>query len=437
MRSHFANAIYGVLDYAVYPVGMLAVAPLIFRHLGAAQYGIWIIAMTALTLGSILGSGFGDANIQQIATHRGTNDFPSIVQCARGMIGIHLVTGTVMPIALWCLAPVLARHVTPNNFAMQYDCETALHFTCLAMWARIIETVPISTQRAFERYGAAVRVSLGGKAVTLLAVAVLALRTHRVAILMAAIGMITCLFSVIQIRGMQRLLGLKRITPTLDPATLRTLLACGAFTWLQAAAAVVFGQTDRLILGISMGAVALAGYGISIQIAQTIYGITASGLHFVFPLIAKKRMQATQSQLRRVIVRALLVNAALVATLSTALLFAGPHIVKFVAGTQIAASVRALFPTLIWSSALLSFSMTANYSLLALGRVQTVTWLTIGSGIAMLLAMRLLLRDGVTGIAMARLLYGASTLLLYVPLARTLVAPTENRPLLQPLSEEA
>lgn len=135
--------------------------------------------------------------------------------------------------------------------------------------------------------------------------------------------------------------------------------------------------------------------------------------------------------------KALLTNVALVLGLSTALLLSGPFIIQFVAGTQIASSVGALFSTLIWGSALLSFSMTANYSLLAMGRVQTVTWLSIGSGIAMLLAMRILLKDGASGIAMARLLYGASTLLLYLPLARTLITSSEAQPLLQPLREEA
>ena len=41
MRAHLVNATYGVLEYAAYPIGMLLVAPIILRNMGAAQYGIW------------------------------------------------------------------------------------------------------------------------------------------------------------------------------------------------------------------------------------------------------------------------------------------------------------------------------------------------------------------------------------------------------------
>lgn len=437
MRTHFANAIYGVLDYAAYPVGMLVIAPLIFRRLGAMQYGIWTLATAAMSVGSILGSGFGDANIQQIATHRGTRDHESITQCVRGMIGIHLVTGTVMALALWCLAPVIARHAIPHSVNVQSDCRAALHYTCMAMWARIMETVPVSTQRAFEQYGAAVQVSLWGRAVTLLGVAVLVFLTHRAALLMEALATITCLFTAIQMIRMQHLLGRVRLTPRFDRATLQTLLACGVFTWLQAAAGVVFTQADRLILGVSMGAVALAGYSICVQIAQPIYGITASGLHFLFPLIAKKRAHATHSELRRLVVKALLANAIFVLILSTTLLFSGSQLIRFVAGGQIASSVAAFFPIIVCGSALLALSVTATYSLLALGRVQMLTWLSIGSGAAMLLAIFLFLNEGRSGIAMARLLYGASALLLYIPLARALSGSSEATQFLRPLQEEA
>ena len=65
MRRQISNFVYGLLDYAAYPFGMLALAPLVLRHLGAAQYGVWAVATATVSFGSIVASGFGDANIQQ------------------------------------------------------------------------------------------------------------------------------------------------------------------------------------------------------------------------------------------------------------------------------------------------------------------------------------------------------------------------------------
>ena len=66
MRAHLSNAAFGLLDYAAYPVGMLLVAPIMLRNLGVAQYGVWAVATAAVNTGSIIASGFGDANIQHV-----------------------------------------------------------------------------------------------------------------------------------------------------------------------------------------------------------------------------------------------------------------------------------------------------------------------------------------------------------------------------------
>ena len=74
MRAHFSNAAYGVLDYAAYPIAMVLSAPALLKHLGVEQYGIWIVITAALNTGSVIASGFGDANIQYIAGARSQGD---------------------------------------------------------------------------------------------------------------------------------------------------------------------------------------------------------------------------------------------------------------------------------------------------------------------------------------------------------------------------
>ena len=57
MRRHLSNAAYGVLDYISYPLGMLLVAPIVLHRLGAAEYGLWMIATAVISAGSIIASG--------------------------------------------------------------------------------------------------------------------------------------------------------------------------------------------------------------------------------------------------------------------------------------------------------------------------------------------------------------------------------------------
>src|ERR1700724_575170 len=70
MRIPFVNAFYGVIDYVASPAGMLAVAPIAIRALGIDRYGIWMVANSAISIGAIVASGFGDANIRYVAMAR-------------------------------------------------------------------------------------------------------------------------------------------------------------------------------------------------------------------------------------------------------------------------------------------------------------------------------------------------------------------------------
>jgi O-antigen/teichoic acid export membrane protein len=71
MKTHLSNAAYGVLDFASYPIGMLLAAPVVLRNLGFARYGVWAVATAAVSTGAIIAAGFGDANIQHVASRRG------------------------------------------------------------------------------------------------------------------------------------------------------------------------------------------------------------------------------------------------------------------------------------------------------------------------------------------------------------------------------
>ena len=155
MRAHLANAAYGVLDYAAYPVAMLVSAPTLLKHLGVEQYGIWIVTTAALNTGSIIASGFGDANIQYIAGARSHGDMQLLLRAVRSMLGINLLLGGVLALISWMLVPLAVGHLVGSAEELRAACLLGLRIASVLMLVRAIETVCVSTQRAFERYGAA------------------------------------------------------------------------------------------------------------------------------------------------------------------------------------------------------------------------------------------------------------------------------------------
>lgn len=417
MRAHLSNAAYGILDYAAHPIGMLIVAPVMLRNLGVAQYGVWAVVAAVVSIGSIIASGFGDANIQHVATQRNAGDPDALLRAVRSTMGIHLVLGSAIAVIAWMLAPYMARHVTATDADLRFACLWSLRIASVVILVRTVETVCISTQRAFERYGAAVRISIFVRILSLVAAALLSNFGRGVVSIMAVTAVVTLLGLGLQTARLKELLHASSLAPAFDRDATRALFAFGIFSWIQAVAGVIFSQTDRLITGVSLGATAVASYALCVQMAQPIYGFAASGLHFLFPYFAQRRVTMSTAALRKAVLLAFIVNLLLVALGTAVLLLFGIRILRAWGGDAIAQSATHVLPLIVWSSALLGLNVTGTYAMLALGRVQAVTWLNLASGATMLLLiMWLLPHYGVYGIAIARLCYSPITLLLYIPL---------------------
>jgi O-antigen/teichoic acid export membrane protein len=421
MKRHLSNSAYGVFDYAAYPVAMLLVAPILLRALGVAQYGLWMVATAAVSTGSIIASGFGDANIQYVAGVRTRNDADALLRAVRSMVGINLVLGIAFGLISWALSPIAARHIAPSDASLQTMCLWSLRIASLLMPVRALESVCISTQRAFERYGAAVRISIVARLLTL-AVAVALTRFGRGVVgIMVASAILLALGTLAQLGRLQQLLGVMSLLPAFDREATSALFGFGVFSWLQAVSGIIFSQADRLILGVSLGASAVASYALCVQMAQPIYGITSAALHFLFPYLAGRRMTVPLAALQKPVLKAFAVNVLLVSLgTAAALLFGKPFLNAWI-GPSVAHAAAQILTPVVWSFAFLGLSVTAYYALLALGHVRTVTMLNLLGGCAMLLGMIWLLpRSGVHGLAMARLCFGSITFLMYVPLARLL-----------------
>ena len=277
MRAHLSNAAYGLLDYAAYPIAMLVSAPTLLRHLGVAQYGIWIVTTAAVNTGAVIASGFGDANIQYIASARSHGDADLLLRAVRSMFGINLLLGGALALVSWMLVPFAVGHLVGPATGLQASCLLGLRIASVLMLVRAIESVCVSTQRAFERYGAAIRISLFARIITVAVAVLLSVRGFGVAGIMEATACFMVLGTAAQLIRLQQYLGAASLWPSFDRHATSVLFGFGAFSWLLAVSSVIFTQADRLLLGVSLGASTVTAYALCVQMAQPIYGIASSG----------------------------------------------------------------------------------------------------------------------------------------------------------------
>jgi O-antigen/teichoic acid export membrane protein len=417
LKNQISNAIFGVLDYLAYPLGMLAIAPLALRSLGTDRYGIWMIAVSTISTGAIVASGFGDANIRIVAMQRATGNHENVIRAVRSTMGIHLFLGCALAIAGWILAPMAAIKLVSATSGLRADCLWTLRIACLLIPVRAIESVCVSTQRAYERYGSALRISAIARLVCLACAGVLPFIAHTVVSILVATLLISAYGVWLQIAQLRTLLDADDLLPALDRETTRALLSFGVFAWIQAVSGLVFGQLDRLIAGIAFGAAAVAAYSICVQMSQPIYGLVAAGLHFLFPRLSVQHALDDRAGVRRTVLLGFCANLLIVVLGASVVLAFGPAILSRLAGVELAHQCAPLLPVIVWSTAFSGLGVAGAYSMLALGRAKTLTCFTLAGGILMSISMSWLARRyGLQGMAWSRMLYGPITCMVYIPL---------------------
>jgi O-antigen/teichoic acid export membrane protein len=413
----YENAVYGIADYLALPVGMLLAAPFLLRHLGAAQYGIWILAASAVSSGGTVSGSFGDAAIKYVGECRGRQDWFGVRQIVRNMLAINLSLSSILATVLWFIAPYVTRHIVTADRELQGVCLTSLRIGSGLLLIKSVDNVFTSTLRAFETYGSTVRIAICSRIVILISAIILAGYSCTVVWIMTATMVISASGVLAQALALRDKIGRFSPVPLWNRKTIVNVASFGMFSWLQAIASMAFGQADRFFVGFMMGAPAVAYYGLCVQVAQPIHGLIASGMHFLFPHLSARFAVVPISEIRRKVVLAIKFNVLLVGALSLPVILFGKQILTMWLGTAFARQPSSLFATIAFSFALLGMNVTAHYALLAVGQVRVVTYLNLFAGAAMLFLMLLLIPGhGLQGAALARLIYGPITCVAYVKL---------------------
>lgn len=421
MRKHLTNASFGVLDYASYPIAMLLVAPIVLRHLGASEYGLWIMCASVISAGGILASGFCDAAMQRIAWLRGKDQISAAAVTVRTLLLINLTLGLLLAFLVWLTAPTAARHIAAYHLTSISECVSSLRISSACIVLRALESAGVIAHRAFEEYRRSVQISVAARLQTLAAAAVLSTFGFRVPAILIATGAALTLGVFLQFRGLSRHFGPISLLPTVNREELRMLVSPGIFVWIQSACGVAFGQLDRILLAVSFGTAALAPYALSVQFAAPIFGLSASGLHFLFPLISRKTSSVGATALPPLLAKSLGCNLIIVGIPAVALLALGTTTIHIWSGGTITTQSLSILPGVVLGTAFMGLGVTGTYAMQALGRFRTVALLNVGGRIcALFLLVYMLRRHGIEGLVRARVFYGATALLVYVPLLRWL-----------------
>jgi len=429
-RESAGNASYSIAEYIAQPLSMLVAAPFLVHKLGLPQYGIWMLVSAILGSMGILSTGFGDATVKYVSAYRGQNNPVGVERTIRATLTINTLLGGLFGLLVWVAAPYAVDHIFKIEPGFHAASIQAIRISAVILLVRSIESVFVSTLRAFERYGPPVKLNVFLRSIVVVSAVVLAAIGRGVVAIMIATLFWSALIVVLQAVAARRVAGLLNPFPTFEKEALAEVFSFGCFSWLQALAGVVFGYADRFLVAAMLGTAPVAIYVLCVQAAQPIHGLAAAAFNFIFPHISSRHEAGEIHGPRRVFRLALMTSVGLSVALAAPLVLFGKPLLTLWMGAQFAQQAYVVLAVLAMAHLILAINIVPHYTLLALGSVRFVSTVNVLGGIVSLGAVALFIPPfGLVGAAIGRLLYGAVTALnllrVKTKLART-VSPREE-----------
>jgi len=405
-RESAGNAFYSIAEYIAQPVSMLVAAPFLVHKLGLPQYGIWMLVSAILGSMGILSTGFGDATVKYVSAYRGQNNPAGVERTIRATLTINTFLGGILALLVWVAAPYAVDHLFKIEPLFHAASLQAIRISAVILVIRSIESVFVSTLRAFERYGPPVRLNVFLRTIVVISAVVLAAMGRGVPAIMIATLLWSALIVVLQAVAARRVAGPLNPFPTFEKEALAEVFSFGCFSWLQALAGVVFSYADRFLLAAMLGTAPLAVYVLCVQVSQPIHGLAAAAFNFVFPHISSRREAGETYGPRRVFHLALLSSIGLSLALAAPLVLFGKPLLGLWMGAEFAKQAYVVLAILAVAHMILAINIVPHYTLLAFGNVRFVSTVNVVGGILSLGVVALLVPPlGLVGAAIGRLFY--------------------------------
>ena len=411
-RESAENAFYSIAEYIAQPISMLVAAPFLVHKLGLQQYGIWMLVSAILGSMGILSTGFGDATVKYVSTYRGQNSPAGVERTIRATLTINTLLGGLFGLLVWVAAPYSVNHIFRIEPEFHAASIQAIRISALILLVRSVESVFVSTMRAFERYGPPVKLNVFLRSIVVVSAVALAAVGRGVVEIMMATLFWSALIVVLQAIAARRVVGPLNPFPTFEREALAEVFSFGCFSWLQALAGVVFSYADRFLVAAMLGTAPVGIYVLCVQVAQPIHGLAAAAFNFVFPHISSRHEAGEIYGPRRVFRLALLTGLGISVALAAPLVLFGKPLLTLWMGDQFAQRAYVVLAVLVVAHMILAINIVPHYTLLALGSVRFVSTVNVLGGLVSLGAVALLTPPfGLVGAAIGRLLYGVVTTL--------------------------
>lgn len=383
----------------------LVMLPFNLHHLGAADYGLWVL-LGSLTLHfSILDLGFSGALVKFIAQYRAHRDSRALNEIASTlffvMAGFGLLAYLLAALLAFNLGWVFPR-LTPEQIEVgKWLLLIIAAFVALSLPFGVFGGVTSGFQRYDANNGIAIVASISVAAVN-------------VSVLLLGYGLLTLVACTTLVRVLAlfayRLTAYRvypdlRIRASLARRTrLREITGFSVYAGVIDWANKLNYQIDELVVGMFMGSAAVAVWAVAERIISGTQRLTNQLNGVLFPVIVDSDATQNHERLRQILHQGTRLSLATVIPIATVLIMLGDPLIRAWTSPDMAAAVPVL-QVLAIAVVIRVGNATGNTLLKGAGRHKLVAWTNLAAGLANIgLSLYLVRTYGLLGVAVGTLI---------------------------------
>ncbi|PUZ22977.1 hypothetical protein DCC81_21430 [Chitinophaga parva] len=364
-NKNISNSLWNIADIFLYPLLFFMSTAFFIRHLGQAQFGIWMLINTIIVSMQLFNFGIGSMVLKNIALHTGRGDAD-----ARAGTLNHAISITILLFG-FCILLSGAGYFLVSHFHL-FAIADAYRGLCaqscaLAGWIvgiKFFEQIFTNYFKALEQYKTAALLSSGNRlGGLLLNVLLLCIAPMNIAQLLLVIIIMNALFILFAFLLLQQRMPAYRFRFTLRIP--RREMSFAVLTWLQSLAIILTFQSDRYLVVSYFGLIVLSYYALIATMFNHLHMGLNAVVHWISPKFTKLHAQAGDSESLYFAARSLVASCAVVFLL--VLYFIYPFLFRIVLGSATSAEVQTYTRYFICFESFFALSIVPTYYFNAVG----------------------------------------------------------------------
>lgn len=400
----------------------LVMTPFFLRRLGPAPYGVWLLATTLTFANGYLGLadlGLQGAGVRLVAEARARGDVDAVNRLLSTATVVFVALGVVLGAALAGASSALT-----SVFGIDPTLRDAARLVFLLVGVQVALDLPgagfLAVIEGHQRYAALRTIEVGTRVLWATAAAAVVLRGGGIVALAVSSLAVAAL-------GLAATVALAhRVEPRLAPrpaavtaAGVRSLVGAGGGLLVLRVSSVLYRQIDRAVVGVVLGAAAVARYEVAYKIHALAAAVLTVAPAAVMPAAAYLGVAADRDALRALYLRGTRYAVVLATAVSLAAIVHARAVVETWAGAAYG-DLTGVVRVFLAYPVLASVHVVGISMLVGLGRMRRVVQLgPFGVAVNLVLSVVLAWRFGLAGVVWATV---AGSLVIWVPYLRTMLA---------------